>query len=246
MTRAVFHGTAVQRATGQIEPNAEVQVRLPDGSLASIYKTRTGTDPSDEEDNPFFAQPNGDFMFYAETPGRYDVFCHDGQGNAQHLKDIVMVSELTSQNPMNSAGDMIIGGTGGETARLAAGANGSVLGFAGGVPAWVPGAFTALEPDDQDWVTGVSMAPSRSGALVVASITLTAGSLSGTATIFSELVPAAIRPAVDAHGVAFATADGDQADTVKVKVTTDGDVVLSQDGATATGVHVGQISWVVG
>lgn len=134
--RVVFHGTAVLRATGQIVGNAEVEVRNPDGSPAEIWSNRTGTEVGDRQANPFYAEPDGDFFFYAEQ-GRYSIFCSDGAGNTQLLQDIVMVSEMVIENPMTLPGDIIIAGAGGAVTRLPIGTEGQVLTVVSGVPAWV-------------------------------------------------------------------------------------------------------------
>jgi len=64
-------------------------------------------------------------------------------------------------NPMTAVGDLIIGGTAGAPARLAAGTDTHVLTLVGGVPAWQAAAFTNPMTNNGDMIYRASGVPTR-------------------------------------------------------------------------------------
>lgn len=78
---------------------------------------------------------------------------------AQTLSDLGASSGMS--NPMTTAGDIIVGGSGGAPERLGIGSNGQVLTVSGGVPAWVDAgtAANALYKGPWEAQTGQAVPP---------------------------------------------------------------------------------------
>jgi hypothetical protein len=75
---------------------------------------------------------------YEGSPPVSPLPVEDGGTNADNATDA-----FTNLSPITNQGDIIIGGSGGVPARLAAGTNGRVLTVVSGVPAWQPPSVSA-------------------------------------------------------------------------------------------------------
>lgn len=103
----------------------------------------------------------------------------DGVGN------LGWASSLT--NPMSSAGDVIIGGTGGAAQRLGVGTDGQVLTVASGAPAWA-GPATAVSMDDAT-ATKMGLKSYFHGTTYNGGNSPTITGPSGISNIVSECIP---------------------------------------------------------
>ena len=94
--RGVYQGFTTNDE-GQVITGATVEVRLPGGSLATIYSVQTG---GSAIANPLTVDANGYFRFYAD-PGLYSIAAFVGATQLADFEDVDIVDASGALSEIN-------------------------------------------------------------------------------------------------------------------------------------------------